>query len=193
MKKVLFFAVVLCLVATTAMAGDMTKRLGLGFVTTDAPVGGRYWFTDKVGFDLGFGFSNTNLGKSNVPTGVDNSATDFTIAVGLPINVMSVDDRVNFHVTPMFEYQSLKSLKLAAEVNNGAPLTGMSTPTSIAGLLVLEFEVNVTQDFTVSASHGLGFMSVDSGVSGADKLTEFTTLGKNVTEFGFHYYLPGGE
>lgn len=193
MKKIIFFTLALCLIAGTAMGADVAKRFGLGFVTTDAPVGGRYWLSEKVAFDVGFGFSNTNLGESNVPSGLDNSATDFVIEVGIPINVINVGDRVNFHVHPRFQYQSLASLKLEAELDAGQKLDDMSTPTSIAGLLVLEFEVFVTGDFTVSASHGLGYASLDSGFSDVDKVTQFTTLGDNVTQFGFHYYLPGGE
>ncbi len=57
-KKILFLTVALSLIATAAMAHDVTGRMGLGFVSTDAPVGGRYWMNEKIGIDAGIGFSS---------------------------------------------------------------------------------------------------------------------------------------
>ncbi len=162
MKKILFFTVALCLVASSAVfAHDVTGRIGLGFVSSDAPIGGRYWLNEKLGLDAGIGFTSMDTGN--------DTNTTFVINAGLPIVLQRMNDRVNFYIRPGLEYTSLE---------NGSTM-------DISG--DLEFEVFVTDDFSVSASHGVAVMIVspDQG----DSRTNFGTRGANWTNFGFHYYL----
>jgi len=178
MKKVLFFAAVLCLVATTAMAGDMTKRLGLGFVHWDAPVGGRYMFSEKVGLDVGLGL---NVNGYDNGDGTTSNLTDWRVMVNVPINIHRVADRVNFNFLPGVEYYN----------NDNGDAGDADTYIDIMG--ALEFEVFVTPDFSVSASHGILISLYSPGDPNAENTTDISLFGNNVTEFGFHYYLPGGE
>jgi hypothetical protein len=141
MKKVVLLTLVLTLVAGTAMAADMAKRIGLGFVNSDAPIGGRYWVSEKIGLDLGFGLSSIETQIDSTRT---ETLTNWQVFGALPIKIHSVgDNRVNFNFLP-----------------------------------------------------GVMFSSVDNG-EGGDSTKESTTdihlTGSNLTEFGFHYYLPGGE
>jgi len=177
MKKAIFFTALLSLVASSAMAVDTMGRFGLGFVSTDVPIGGRYWFSDKIGVDFGFGVSSTDLG--------DSSSTDFVFGAGLPINVMNMGDRVNMHLSPELKYQ-------AFDVPEGSGLQS----SEIDVLVVLEFEVFVTNDFSVSASHGLGFQIAsyeDFGTQSVDSTTDWGSVGSNITDFGFHYYFGGAK
>jgi hypothetical protein len=172
MKKILFFTVAMSLMITSAgLANDMTKRLGLGFVSSDAPVGGRYMFSEKAGLDVGLGLSVDDEG--------DESFTDWTIMFGVPINLHRVGDRVNFNFLPAFQYTS---------IDNG---DGVDSSSLMVILALLEFEVFVTADFSVGASHGLAFDIFSPPVG--DSETDISLVGFNVTNFGFHYYLPGGE
>lgn len=161
MKKVLFFTVALSLIATAAMAHDVTGRFGLGFVSTDAPVGGRYWMSEKMGIDAGIGFSSQDLGEE--------TATAFVLNAGVPFIFNAAADRVNFLIRPGIKFSSFETY----------------TQIELSG--ALEFEVFVTDDFSVSAAHGVAIdmTSPDEG----DSATDFGLFGNNWTGFGFHYYL----
>ena len=167
MKKVLFFTVALSLIATAAMAHDMTGRFGLGFVSTDAPVGGRYWMNEKVGIDVGIGFSSIDGGN--------DTFSDFVLNAVVPLVFNAMADRVNFLIRPGIQFTS-GDFAVAAAKGTDIQLSG-----------ALEFEVFVTDDFSVSAAHGLyiDLMSPDVG----DSRTNFGLFGNDWTNFGFHYYL----
>jgi hypothetical protein len=176
MKKVIFLAVALSILAAPAFAAeDMTGRIGLGFVHWDAPIGGRYWFSPKVGVDLGFGFDKTEYDQGD---GTTESLTNWRIMGGLPINIQNMAERVHFNFLPAVQF---------ANFANGGDV---SSDTDITIVLALECEVNVTPDFTVGASHGFAIDLYSPGADNAESTTDITTFGDNVTEFGFHYYLP---
>jgi hypothetical protein len=177
MKKILFFTCVMALVASTAFAHDTAKRLGLGFNSTDTPLGIRYWFSPKLGLDVGVGINvDDNAG------GTGESATNWAFSAGIPITMLKAGDRVNMHFLPWVQYSSFD---LGEDPGTGESLTG-TVFTLVAGL---EFEVFVTNDFSVSALQGVEF-----DIAGGDyeSETDISTIGNNLTEFGVHYYLPGG-
>jgi hypothetical protein len=163
MKKVLFFTVALSLIATAAMAHDVTGRMGLGFVSTDAPVGLRYWVNEKIGIDGGIGFSSQDLGEE--------TATSFVLNAGVPFIFNAAGDRVNFLIRPGLKYSSF-------ETYSQIELSG-----------ALEFEVFVTDDFSVSAAHGIAIDMTNPDDENLDSTTDFGLFGNNWTSFGFHYYL----
>lgn len=176
MKKVIFLAVALCILSAPAYAAeDMTGRIGLGFVQSYTPIGGRYWFGPKVGVDLGFGFDRYEQDQGD---GTTESFFNWRIMGGLPINIQNMAERVHFNFLPAIQFES---------VDQGP---NASSDTYITIHLGLEFEVNVTPDFTVGASHGLVIDLYSPGADNAQSTTEIYTSGDNVTEFGFHYYLP---
>ena len=172
MKKILFFTCVMAMLASTAFATDTTKRLGLGFVSSSSPIGLRYWFSPKIGLDVGFGVRiDDNAGGSGEKT------TDWSVSGGLPINLITVGDRVNLHLLPWVQYTNLDNV------------VGDSD-SQFDIVVALEMEVFVTKDLSLSASHGVDFSLYSPAVG--DSETDINTFGENVTEFGFHYYLPGG-
>jgi hypothetical protein len=174
MKKILFITFVLGLVASSASAHDMAKRTALGFVDSSTPIGIRHWFGPKLGLDVGFGISST---QQETSPGTKTTYTNYQVSVGLPINLLSVGDRVNLHLLPMFEYRT---------IDQG---TDNETQYDIIG--ALEFEVFVTKDLSVSASQGIAFTSSNPPGT-AESTADWSTFGSNITEFGVHYYLPGG-
>jgi hypothetical protein len=172
MKKILFFTCVMAMIATTAFAHDTTKRLGLGFISTSSPIGIRYWFSPKIGLDIGAGINvNDNAGGSG------EKATDWAISGGLPINLITIGDRVNLHFLPWVQYSNIDLID--------------DTASQFDIVAALEFEVFVTKDLSVSASHGFDFQMY-SPPGDADSETDINTFGANITDFGVHYYLPGG-
>ena len=59
--------------------------------------------------------------------------------------------------------------------------------TSFSVTAELEAEIFIVDNFSVSASHGIGFFSVDPAGSN-ETFTSVETLGNNFTEIGFHVY-----
>ena len=55
----------------------------------------------------------------------------------------------------------------------------------------ITYEVFLVDNFSVSASHGIGFVSFEP--VGGDSETSFTTIGRNFTTVGFHMYFLGGS
>jgi hypothetical protein len=174
MKKIFFFVVVLCMAAGTAAAGDMTGRIGLGFTSLDAPVGLRYWFTPRMGVDLGFGYHSFG------DFGGGDRLNNYTVAAALPINIHRVGDRVSFNFLPGVAYSKLEDVSSSYYPGKFIDISAR-----------LEFEVFVTQDLSVSAAHGVMVSIINPDDSTLDNVTDFNTTGSNLTEFGVHYYLPG--
>jgi hypothetical protein len=173
MKKALFFTVLFCLVAGTALAHDVTGRIGLGFDTSQAPIGLRYFFSPKIGVDIGVGFDS-----NEVDIGGDTEKfTDFSIAAGLPIRIHETGDRVNFNFLPLLMYTSSDQ--------------GDESDTFFDILAALEFEAFVTNDLSVSAIMGIGIEMFSPADDTDESTTDIFTVGSNLTEFGVHYYLPG--
>jgi hypothetical protein len=177
MKKILFLAIAVgLLLPIAAEAKDMTGRFGLGFVLSDTPVGGRYWINERVGLEAQVGYSRDEM---EVSPGQKESASSFSFLVGVPISVMpDLSERANFIVHPAFRYSSM------------SPAGGGDSDSQMNIFALLEFEVFIIDNFSVSAAHGLGF-TIDSPAVG-ESTTDFGTVGRNATEFGFHFYFGGG-
>lgn len=153
----------------------------LGFHNVSAPLGGRWWFGgQKVGVDLGLGFSSTPA------DGYDESLTGWAIEMGVPI-VLKNWDKLHLLFRPGLLFES-------DEVQMTNPPTPFATDdrTSISVTAEIEAEIFIVDNFSVSASHGIGFFSVDPA-GGGDGSTSFGTLGNNFSHIGFHIYFFGGK
>lgn len=191
MKRILFFTLVLCMVATSALAADVVQRFGLGFVSFRTPVGGRYWFSERVGLDITLGLDIEQREKTDPAgnlTGEKESKTGWSVWAGIPIIIHDFGDRVSFIFNPAVRYTDPGAFEGQTTTSDGDRL-GKTTDL----LALLEFEVFLTQDFSVSASHGLVVQIFSPELSGAKSTTDFSLVGANITQFGFHYYLPGGS
>jgi hypothetical protein len=153
---------------------------GIGFHDTTAPLGVRWWLaSQKVGIDLGFGFSSDDAAPDGYP---DETLKSWAIGAGVPIVLRSwprvhvlfrpgllySSQEVEDDTTPaVFDTESQKTLQIAAEI---------------------EGEAFILENFSVSASTGLAYESFDPGF-GLEKVTSFSTIGNNFTNVGFHVYL----
>ena len=143
----------------------------IGFHHSDAPIGIRWWFgtEQKMALDLGIGISSSDAGEDRL--------TDFALDAGLPI-LIKTWDRVHSIFRPGILYTS-EAFVLAGETDRGSTI-------SIVG--ELEAEVFVTDNFSVSASHGLAIEINSPPGENVDSSTNFGTFGVNLTEIGFHLY-----
>jgi len=154
---------------------------GLGFHNVTAPLGGRWWLAgQKVGVDFGIGFQSTPAPS------YDEKLTGWAVEVGLPI-VLKNWDKVHVLFRPGLLYES-------QEVEMTSPPTPFATDdeTSVSLTAEIEAEIFIVNNFSVSASHGIGFFSVDPA-GGGDSSTSIGTLGNNFTHIGFHVYFFGGK
>ncbi|MEO5988642.1 MAG: hypothetical protein ABIU54_07875 [Candidatus Eisenbacteria bacterium] len=178
MKKTLISAAAMMLVMGAVSAHAEGMMGGLGFHTTDAPLGLRHWVSDKMAFDAGIGFSSADAGSETL--------TDFTIDVGLPISLKKWE-KVNFMLRPGVKYNTVDYLFDADADPFTADTKEKINTFGVSG--EFEVEVMLAENFSVSAAHGLAYTSTKLDVSGAESVSGFGTTGNNFTTIGFHVYL----
>src|SRR4051812_22648715 len=154
------------------------KSGGIGFHESFAPLGIRHWFgSQKVGLDLGAGFSS----DPSLAFGGEHLRS-WALSAGVPI-VLSSWPRVHVLFRPGVTYRS-------QQVEATAPPSAFATESekTLNIKAEIEGEAFILENFSVSASTGLGYESFDPGF-GLDKENSFRTFGGNWTEVGFHIYL----
>lgn len=173
-------ALVLALPAL-ASAKDMTGRFGLGYFTSDAPIGMRYWFSPKLGVDLGVGFSLIDgvpaFPATTPPT--TETAMDFTIEAGLPYIIHSSE-----HANLFLRAGGVIGITDDRLVAGGGSTD--ETWTTFDVLLGPGAEVFLGDNFSLEGTHGLLINVVSPPVG--DSQTNFGTVAGSVSELGFHYY-----
>ncbi len=175
LKKTFISTAALMLVMGAASAQAEGMKGGLGFHSNEAPVGIRHWVSEKMAVDLGIGFSSQDAGTETL--------TGFTINAGLPISLKKWD-KVNFMLRPGIQYNTEDEI-----YDDGVNPPSIEKFNTFGVSGEFEVEVELADNFTVSAAHGLGFSSSKLDVSGAESVTGFSTTGNNFTTVGFHVYL----
>ncbi len=99
MKKALFIPLIAFLLASSlSFAQEHNKiRVGLGWYSTSAPIGGRILFNNNIGVDLGLGYADKNFLGSNEDR--------FHVNVGVLFNAVKTGP-VNFFIRPGVELQT---------------------------------------------------------------------------------------
>ena len=173
MRNVAIIALAGLLLAGSANATDRTGEFALGFNSTDAPVGLRYFFSEKVGADLGLGFESTDLGAE--------SASSLFVEAGVTYVLYDYDNSF-FFVRPSLAYSSLDDRVYGTG-------SADATWTVIDFKVNLGAEVRLAERFGLTFQHGLRYTSTslpDEILSPGDEdsFTDFSTFGENVTEAG---------
>jgi len=114
MKKIWLLAAGLFLFFSTAGAVDKKGKVGFGFFNDDAPIGARYWVTERIGIDIGFGLHLRNVVDSTIDTNLlstnqepsKKSLLDFRFDAGLPVNLVRTE-KVNFLFRPGIAFQGI--------------------------------------------------------------------------------------
>jgi hypothetical protein len=165
LRKITLTALVAVLaLATVAGAAERKGEFALGFSNSDAPVGVRYFTSDKVAIDVGLGFESMDV----MAEGGTETATNFFVEGGLSYVVFDYMDSF-FFVRPAIMYASFDEMdpmgldsRLRVEANLGA-------------------EVRLAERFGLTFQHGLAYQS-DSPQGDGDSLTTIHTFGENVTQ-----------
>jgi len=140
-------------------------------------VGGRHWINDQVGLDLGVGYNQFEIDAG------PRKWTGFVFDIGLPISLKRVSDNVNFIFRPGFQWSSLE------DKDESVIPTAKLTLTTIAVSGELEVEWMVTDNLSVSASHGVAYHKLEDDFSPKTTITSFGTIGNTFSNLGFHVYL----
>lgn len=158
-----------------AATGEM---LGLGYFRPDAPVGARFWFSDRIGGDLGIGFGTQ---KVQGAAGTEpKTKLNFQLDLGIPI-VLSSDETTKWFVRPGFEY-----VKETPSFNAGT--NDYINPKDIIVSGSLGVEHFISKKFSVQVAHGVRYRSHDFDVANVKKDNHFETEAFGVSDIGFHYY-----
>jgi len=188
-----FFLALLLAIPVGITAKDMTGKWGLGYFSSDAPVGGRFWLNERVGLDVGVGFELTDTYVTNPnSTGPEDaqlkeSATSFWLEVGAPIIVMPTE-RANFFLRPGVIFASLddRAYGTGELDTKWTQVTLLATPGA---------EVFFGEHFSLSAGHGIAvdILSVpdEEGIPEfrrGESETNIRSFDASVTYFGFHFY-----
>jgi hypothetical protein len=186
-KKLVVVALVVVVAATgTSFAKDMTGRLSLGFHNSDAPIGARYWATDKVAIDVGIGFvSNEILDPQSELHNKTVNTFSFWFEGGVPVKLYDADN-AHFFVRPSIVMGLLDDRDYGTK-------TADAKWTSLDFVLSLGGELFFGDHFSVEATHGVKMttLSAPNAVKdevGAGSFTSFSTFGENLTTVGFHFY-----
>lgn len=114
MKKIwLVGAAAMLLFSSSGQAADKKGKFGLGFFNDDAPLGGRYWISNRWGLDLGFGINLRSAVDSTEDTNLlplirqlptKTNLTDVRLDGGIVFNALHTE-KVNLVIRPGFTFQ----------------------------------------------------------------------------------------
>jgi hypothetical protein len=186
MKRITAILVVMMALFATEAFAAMHAKGAFGFHRSNAPIGIRWWTSDKMAIDVGVGVSATEVADLE---GDDPDATtnlmDFTLDAGLPFLWKSWD-KVHVIFRPGVNFTSEQQFISA---DGGFEKDRAST---IAIVAEIEGELFVAENFSVSASNGFA-VSIMSPPGDGDSSMDWGTFGNNLTELGVHWYIFGGE
>ena len=164
---------------------DHAAMGGLGFRSSEAPIGVRWWFSKQVALDAGVGFTSEKLNYSDINGDPANeSLTSFSVDLGVPF-ALKTWDKVHFLLRPGFTYTSADDIDLF--IGTDGEFKEKRNTFSVTG--EFELEVFLAKNASISASHGAGFASTKLDIDGQESDTIFGTFGSNFTTLGFHVYL----
>jgi len=187
-KRLTLLTLVALLVAPAfSNAKDMTGKYGLGYFTTDAPIGFRYWATPKLGIDVGVGFKSDAAWVGEYDETEDRTvysketASSFWFEVGFPYVVVATD-QVNFWVRPGFQFASLDDRIFSPDSKvydadddfeeQGMDDVGLDAKfTQMTISLTPAAEWFISDNFSIEAGHGIKIQMLkfpDDKIPGSD-------------------------
>jgi len=173
---------VMLVIPAVGNAVDMTGKYGLGYFSSDAPVGGRIWATPELGIDVGIGFESVDIWEGSDKT----SATSFWFEIGFPYVVVNTE-RANFFVRPGLLFGQLDD-----RVYGFGGLDEKWTTMTFS--LAPGAEVFFGDHFSLEAGHGIAIdmqKYPDDPVYGdraGESETRIRTFGEGISYLGFHFY-----
>ncbi len=187
-------AVLMALLVTIPSVGysmDKKGKLALGYFDSQAPLGVRYWFSPRLGADLGVGFEAIRypLGMNTAAKVADKEgANSLWLEAGIPY-VVYPTERANLFVrlggVLGFPDDNLYSYNLG---RGNDTITG-HTSTYFSLKLTPGVEFWVTDNFSLEVAHGVEFLVLDPyKTSKVDASYRFGSTASSLTQIGFHFY-----
>jgi len=163
----LILLTVLLLTSSSSFAQEEDKtKFGLGWYSLSAPIGGRVWFNNNVGLDLGLGYADKNF--------LGSSDDKFHLNIGIIYNAVKAGN-VNFFIRPGIEIQT------------NARLVGNETKPKMIVTADLGAEWFVNDQFSLSVGHGLQFEQLNDATD--DSKWGISALrALSFSNVGFHFY-----
>jgi len=200
-KRVLIGIALAGALATPAAAQDAISDhiglLGVGFFSSEAPVGIRYWSGPSTGFDLGFGFSSSSSNpiQENGEAGT-TSLVSYAIEAGY-LKVISSDSNMLTYFRPGVMFageQMIVPEPVSACGTPGDEQKDTETRFSVSLMLGAELFMGKFGFDNLSFGGGIGaaFTSV-SPAGGGDSRSVISTVLADVSVvenavLGFHFY-----
>lgn len=192
MRRVVWMLIlILLLPVPAARAADYAGRLGLGYFSTDAPIGFRYWIGSRLGLDLGVGFNSRDV--SNLATaGPAGSVaytdevvfTDFSVDVGIPMNLM-MRTRTNLFFRPGVIY-STRPQFYGPETANTARFRGKEKSMDFSGTFGVEFWL--WDHLSLCVGEGVSYVLTTPADPAVDSHFQITHRALALSNVGFHFY-----
>lgn len=177
------------LVPAASQAVDNSGKWALGYYDSQAPVGIRYQFGEKAGFDFGLGFaSSEDIDNASTTPGETKNFMQYHVELGVPVTLVATDN-ANFYFRPGLLWQSIPY-----QLDDGVNPVSDERASDITFKLHLGAEWFATRNLSLSVGHGIDIAS-SKGVSRGDLLggkpessTSWGSAALDVTSIGFHWY-----
>ena len=194
MRRILFTlaAALLALPSISSAQTDRSGKVAVGYFDPEAPLGIRYQVSPKLGLDLGFGFTQAEIGDdpTTVTAGDEKKNLQLHIEAGVPLTLIQ-RDHVNLFFRPGVLFRFIPTYNQPTVPDPYEKKTETDTAVS----LILGAEWFATDDLSLSVGHGLEFTST-KGVDANDLTTgeqESSSLingmqALDITRIGFHFY-----
>lgn len=195
--KILGTSLLVLAFAGAAMAENANQRVvgkkGIGYFSSDAPVGVRYWMSDAMAVDFGVGLDvNTKVDNPSSAAIEDESFFDWAFDVGLPLVLHSEENTiVYFRPGVTIAGDQVFDGATTAAANDKVYDIGFTGGLGLGG----EFFLGQLgwPNLSFSGQVGLAVQVVSPGTEGADTTVNFNTTRDDVSvvntgSIGFHIY-----
>ena len=184
--------------AGSALAENANQRVvgkkGIGYFSSDAPLGVRYWTSDAMAIDFGIGLGVDTKVPNPTKTTVDETTFDFGFDVGMPW-VLHGEDNMIVYFRPGVTVKGNQVFDTAAAAAGAASdkVYDMTYTPSLG--LGGEFFLGQLgwPNLSFSGQVGLGLQIVSPGATGSQSKVSFATTHQDVSvvntgQLGFHIY-----
>jgi len=190
-RRIIAVLVASSLLAAAPALADRTHTIGIGYHQSNTPIGGRWWASPRIGVDLGLGVdaekaeADVDTNDDGVPdVRITDTLAEWTANVGTPW-VAWAGPNVRVLLRPGFEYHSEDDFDSFLTDGSRVKLNSYAVTGEV------EVELNVWENLTMSASHGLEFRSSKLDAPGAQSTWTAGTTGTDFFRLGFYVFLWG--